>query len=740
MIKDLVELIPEADFDIASDDSQGQVEIIGWLYQYYNQEPKDAAFKKRNYSQADIPAVTQLFTPDWIVKYLVENSLGRLWINHLQATGDSHSACKLAQKFQWRYFMPDAEQPDDVKLQVQANNTNLKELKPEDLTVIDPSMGSGHILIYAFDVLQQIYTDEGYSQREAARLILAHNLFGADIDKRAFQLAYFAMMMKGRQYDRRILRSGVVPHVFDIPSIHWTNADLELLTTDPDTLQSLKTVSSLFGNSDELGSLINVYTKQTSLESLRDIVKTNDFSDQLSLQSAHVSQLCHELDAVLNVLDLLTDHYQVGITNPPYMGSGKMPSKLSTFVKKHYPNSKSDLFAVFMERLHELTIDHGYYAMITQHQWMFLSSFEALRKQLSQQTFINLAHLGTRAFEEIGGEVVQSVAFVMQKVHTSGYIGTYERLVDFDSQSKKEQAYLKATKDPDSSYLYRANQANFGKIPGSPIAYWSSMNLIHDFEIGIPMAELVEPRQGMATSDNSRFLRLWYEVAKARINLHAKDADLARQSRKKWFPYNKGGAYRKWYGNYDYLINWENDGREVIHLAAEKYNTPSRTIKNVKYYFREAITWSLITSGGFSMRYRTPGSIHDVAGMSAYSDSHSNLILLMALMNSKVGDFVLKLLNPTINLQVGNFSSFPVLETGPNSTDIMTRVEKLISLAKIDWDLDETSWGFIQQILISHIAEHTLALLRKLADIQAHVPKMCQRIIIPFKGVNQLSW
>lgn len=736
MIKDLVELIPEADFDIASDDSQGQVEIIGWLYQYYNQEPKDAAFKKRNYSQADIPAVTQLFTPDWIVKYLVENSLGRLWINHLQATGDSHSACKLAQKFQWRYFMPDAEQPDDVKLQVQANNTNLKELKPEDLTVIDPSMGSGHILIYAFDVLQQIYTDEGYSQREAARLILAHNLFGADIDKRAFQLAYFAMMMKGRQYDRRILRSGVVPHVFDIPSIHWTNADLELLTTDPDTLQSLKTVSSLFGNSDELGSLINVYTKQTSLESLRDIVKTNDFSDQLSLQSAHVSQLCHELDAVLNVLDLLTDHYQVGITNPPYMGSGKMPSKLSTFVKKHYPNSKSDLFAVFMERLHELTIDHGYYAMITQHQWMFLSSFEALRKQLSQQTFINLAHLGTRAFEEIGGEVVQSVAFVMQKVHTSGYIGTYERLVDFDSQSKKEQAYLKATKDPDSSYLYRANQANFEKIPGSPIAYWAPQQLFDAFRIGIQVGKLVTGNDGIKTGNNNLFLRQWFEVNSNLISTNGSD-------NKTWVPIAKGGPFRKWYGNINYVILWKNNGQKLRSYTDTNGRLKSAAPGN-EDFFKAGLTWSDITSGKFSMRVLPSGSLFETSGKSVFlkTDDKATRNEIFAVSNSKVGNYILELLNPTIHMKLGDYIKLPllVLEKKADEVAIVRDVEANVDLTKGEWDSSEKSRGFVYPPLFMHIAEHTLALLRKLADIQAHVPKMCQRIIIPFKGVNQLSW
>ncbi|WP_407895544.1 BREX-1 system adenine-specific DNA-methyltransferase PglX [Lacticaseibacillus sp. N501-2] len=722
-----METIPEADFDIASDDSQGQVEIIGWLYQYYNQEPKDAAFKKRNYSQADIPAVTQLFTPDWIVKYLVENSLGRLWINHLQVVGDTRSALELAQAFQWQYFMPEAKQPDNIKLHVQANNANLTELKPEKLTMIDPSMGSGHILIYAFDVLIQIYTTEGYSQREAAKSILAHNLFGADIDKRAFQLAYFAMMMKGRQYDRRILRSDVAPHVFDIPSVHWSHSDLELLSDDPGTIQSLETVSSLFGSGDELGSLINVDPNTTDLESLHEIVSANDSAGQLSLQSAHVSQLCHDLDAVLNVLDLLTTQYQIGITNPPYMGSGKMPSKLSTFVKKHYPNSKSDLFAVFMERLRDLTIDHGYYAMITQHQWMFLSSFEALRKQLSQQTFINLTHLGTRAFEEIGGEVVQSVAFVMQNSPVSGYISTYERLVDLDSQSKKEQAYLKAVNDPDLSYVYRANQANFEKIPGSPIAYWILKSSIQVFQKPL-LGELVAPRTGLQTGDNAQFLRKWFEVDSTKTNILS--SDKTQNTSCKWLKINTGGDSIRWYGQYNTVINWEHGGRNVK-------NQKSSVIRNESYYFHAGISWKRIGSSSMNFKLLPTNFIFDQSGDSLFT-TEIPIGELISYLNSKVAAYFLKAFAPTLNLTAGNISNLPFL---PANDPRITKISSAnIKLSEFEWNLGEQSWNFVSDRLIMLIVEHTLALLRKLADIQAHVPKMCQRIIIPFKGVNQLSW
>ncbi|MCG4282358.1 BREX-1 system adenine-specific DNA-methyltransferase PglX, partial [Lacticaseibacillus saniviri] len=604
------------------------------------------------------------------------------------------------------------------------------------LTMIDPSMGSGHILIYAFDVLQRIYTDEGYSQREAARLILAHNLFGADIDKRAFQLAYFAMMMKGRQYDRRILRSDVAPHVFDVPSVHWTNADLELLTTDPDTLQSLKTVSSLFGKGNELGSLINVDPKQTSLKSLRDIVRNNDSSGQLSLQSAHVSELCGELDTVLNVLDLLTDHYQIGITNPPYMGSGKMPSKLSAFVKKHYPNSKSDLFAVFMERLRELTIDDGYYAMITQHQWMFLSSFEALRKQLSQQTFINLAHLGTHVFEEIGGEVVQSVAFVMQKAHTSGYIGTYERLVDLESQSKKEQAYLEAVKEPNLSYVYRANQTMFTEISESPIAYWFPKKTFQLFKGLPPLESIVELKAGLSTGDNDLFQRRWQEVSVENISFHTTDISETVSSSSRWYPCRTGGEFIRWYSRNEMVVDWQGNGQRIRHHRNSKQNIAGAA-RNTEYYFKPGITWTKLSSSKFGVKFAPDGYIFDDTSRTMFPKKGISVQLVLGILNSKVAFNILQGLNPSMSFTNGDLKRIPI----PTQSTAMINqlVDSSIVAVETYINTQETSWLF-RQFQIFPIAEHTLALLRKLADIQAHVPKMCQRIIIPFKGVNQLSW
>ncbi|WP_461213066.1 BREX-1 system adenine-specific DNA-methyltransferase PglX [Lacticaseibacillus sp. GG6-2] len=682
VIADLVKEIPEADFDIASDDSQGQVEIIGWLYQYYNQEPKDAAFKKRNYSQADIPAVTQLFTPDWIVKYLVENSVGRIWIDHLQAIGDKRTDRDLAQSFSWHYYMSNATQPDDVRLQVHSQNKSLAKLTAQDITVVDPSMGSGHILIYAFDVLMQIYVTEGYSQREAARQILVHNLFGADIDTRAFQLAYFAMMMKGRQFDRRILRSDINPHVIDIPEVSWTQDDLNLMSTDPDILSRLESVSSLFRHGNELGSLISIDSATSVITMLHRLVEGDLSGEQLTLESSRRDTLITQLAAVIKTLEMLCHKYLIGITNPPYMGSGKMPSNLAEFVKKHYQNSKSDLFAVFMERLREFTIDNGYYAMITQHQWMFLSSFESLRKSLSQQTFINLAHLGTRAFEEIGGEVVQSVSFVMRNSAINNFVGTYERLVDFDSQSKKESAYLKAVNQPDVKYLYRANQANFQKVPDGPLAYWLKQTT---FDALISNPRIIQNWKSagrLKTHDNNRFLRLWWEIVIS----------------SRWRIAADGGPFRRWYGNNNVRVDFNRHARELYNA---KGGLPELSLTE-----KTGITWNLITSGTNTFRIKPEGQLYTSAAptiVELKESPENRLLSLLAQLNSSATAYLLKAFNPTLNTTIHDVTNLPILRSESLTNNL---AKSNIILSKTDWCLLETSAEFSSQPLMLHIAEH----------------------------------
>ncbi|WP_261809686.1 BREX-1 system adenine-specific DNA-methyltransferase PglX [Levilactobacillus humaensis] len=697
VIQHLITDVSEDDFNVAVG---GQVEIIGWLYQYYNTEPKDQAFKKKKYLESDIPAVTQLFTPDWIVKYMVDNSLGRYWIDVLQAKGDQRSDKEIANDFGWRYFMPAAKQTEQVS--IQSDSAGLSTENIEKVTLIDAAMGSGHILIYAFEVFMQIYEREGYSRRDSAKLIIQNNLYGLDIDTRAFQLAYFSLMMKARATNRRFLTLGIRPNVFDIPeSEDLTSTDFQELLTNEDEERTLNDVLDKFRFGNEYGSLIQ-FKEPVNWATIEPIANATVPAGQLSLNSVMLLENQEKLHEIIAVGKILDRKFTIGAMNPPYMGSGKMDSVLGKYVKKQFPNSKADLFAVFMERLRSLTISSGYYAMITQHAWMFLSSFEKLRQTLKEDTLINMAHLGTRAFEEIGGEVVQSTTFVFKHQTILNYIGTYERLVNFDSQQKKESAYLNAVQNDQVDYLYRTNQANFAKIPGMPIAYWASENLLHDFEIGTRMDSIVTPRQGLATASNNRFLREWFEVTYREIKFDARSIEDAKESGKKWFPYNKGGSYRKWYGNYDYVVNWENDGNEIRHFSGPNGKIRSRP-QNTGYYFHEAITWPLITSGRFSMRLRLQGSIHDVSGMSAFTNKNSDLKYVLGIMNSKIGNYLTKLLNPTINLQIGNFDAIPVILSSEEKTLLI--INNNIERSKDEWDMFEASWDFQRHPLLTHIAD-----------------------------------
>lgn len=702
VIQELITEIPESYFDVQN---EGQVQIIGWLYQYYNTEPKNAAFKKRNYSTSDIPAVTQLFTPDWIVKYMVENSLGRYWIDILKARGDQRTEKEIAQDFNWQYYMPDYEKNPKISKKELAN----KDV--QDITFIDPAMGSGHILVYAFDILGQIYESEGYSKRQAAVSILNNNLFGLDIDTRAYQLSYFALLMKAREYDRRLFRRDLKPHIYDIPVTDLKAADFDIAIEQGQldqkkVKQDLASLLALFKNGNDLGSIVQ--TNAIDLASLSELIKPDRDSSENESQYEQLSFMDDERDNqqelayLLEIAQVLNSTYDIGVTNPPYMGGGKMDPALKKYVQKHYPDSKADMFGVFIEVMLNLTKKTGYVGMITQHSWMFLSNFEKLRKKLQDVTIVNLAHLGTRAFEEIGGEVVQTVSFILQKGKTNGYQGTYERLVDYNSQDTKEEAYLSIVNGEDTKDLYHANQSNFSKIPGSPIAYWASNNLIADFENGTPLGEIVDARQGLATADNKRFLRQWFEVIYPRIKFDAHNNQEALNSHKKWFPYNKGGSYRKWYGNYDYIVNWENNGYEIKHFTDSKGKLRSRP-QNTDYYFKEAITWSLVTSGLPSFRYKQY-SISDVAGMSFYNGKRYTKFLL-AFCNSVVAAKMLTLIAPTINYQIGDIVKLPVIFPSSND-EINNYVGICIKLSKSDWDAFETSWDFQRSPLLSHVADH----------------------------------
>ena len=677
VIKDLIDGIPESDFDVQL---EGQVEIIGWLYQYYNEEPHNAVVNINGgtVKTNDIPAATQLFTTDWVVRYMVDNSLGKYYLER-----NAHSELGTHLEF----LLPDS-------LDMVSDDLDVTRIK-----VIDNAMGSGHILVYAFDVLMRMYAEQGYSSREASSLILENNLFGLEIDKRAYQLAYFALMMKAREYNRRALTSNISPKVYVFEDT--SNIDdnyFESLPVSESNIQNLKYIVSLFHDSRTLGSIIQI-DKPVKTGDLRTVL--TNIPQDTSLDLNNTREITYQLLRLLDIVETMQNKYEAVITNPPYLN--KMNKTLKDYVKTHYKDYSSDLFSVFIWHNINMTATNGYAAYMTPFVWMFIKSYENLRKSILNTKIISsLIQMEYSAFEEA---TVPINTFVLKNSSLSE-TGVYIKLSDFkggmDVQKKKT---LEAIKHPEIDYYYRTNQSNFGKIPGSPIAYWASDNLLRYFEIGQQMDTLVDPRVGLQTGDNSLFLRQWFEVSYGKIKFDAKDIPESVSSNKKWFPYNKGGSYRKWYGNYDYVVNWENDGQDIKNFKFPNGKQRS-VVRNPNYYFREAITWSLITSGGFSIRYRSAGSIHDVSGMSAFSSSHDKLMNILGLMNTPIGNHVFKMLNPTINLQIGDFNSFPVLDKAIDNPEINEKVTEAVAISKIDWDAFEISWNFKKHPLIRHIDEH----------------------------------
>ena len=666
--------IPESDFNV---EDEGQVEIIGWMYQYYNTEPKDKVFARgrRKIRADEIPAATQLFTPDWIVRYMVENSLGRYYIDKkLASPAETRTEKEIAAEFGWEYYLPAAEQPEDVKLQIMDAQKDSSDFVLQELKLIDPSMGSGHILVYAFDVLIQLYVAEGFRERDAVELILRNNLYGLDIDKRAFQLAYFALMMKARQYSRRILNKHIKLNVYTVPGeAGISESDIKLLPMNfPDqekAFEDLETLVTNFKYGSDLGSLIEF--KDIDFENLKS-----------GLNTENISLFDDDIRKMVCVGELLQQKYDIAVTNPPYMGSSGFNSTLSTFAKKNYKNSKSDLFAMFIERWnHALNFD-GYNSMVTMQSWMFLSSYESMRKNIiSKLTITNLMHMENMVMGIAFGTAVT----IFKKNYLKGFKGTYHQIKFKDISQKDSPKSLPIT----GNRFNQISQDEFTKIPGQPISYWVSENLIHDFVIGKRMDEVVTPKQGLATADNNRFLREWWEVEHDKIKFDAKSIPDAVESGKKWFPYNKGGSFRRWYGNYDYVVNWENDGQEIRNFVDDKGKLRSRP-QNTEYYFKEAITWSDVTSGNFSIRYREIGSLFDSTGPSIFSVSRNDRIYLLGLLNTPVGNYVFKILNPTIHMHVGYASLFPTLINLSIRDRVINISKKCIDIAKEDWLCSET--------------------------------------------------
>ena len=682
----LIHDIPEDDFNI---ERGGQVEIIGWLYQYYNTEPKAAAFAKNGkITKEEIPAVTQLFTPDWIVRYMVENSLGRLWV-------EGHPECGL--KENWKYYLEEAQQEPEVQAKLAEIRKEYAALNPEDIKLIDPCMGSGHILVYAFDVLMQIYESAGYSQRDAAKSILENNIYGLDIDDRAYQLAYFAVMMKARQYNRRILNGENSCHVYAIQESNSVNrAHLKYFGAGMDDIEKNAAKMQLEGLLDtltdakEYGSILNVESYNWDL--LRRFVAAEDTAGQISMDSVGVEDTAEQLNRLIDIGETMARKYWVTCTNPPYAGTSNLSANVNNFVKKNYPDSKADLFAVFIERCRQMTVNNGFQAMITQHAWMFLSSFEKLREKMMLTETVNMAHLGARAFEEIGGEVVQTTSFVRCRTHIDDYKGTYCRLIEPTTQQGKEDMFLAGEN------RYFANQDNFAKIPGRPVAYWASTRALENYVCMGSVSDMGEGRIGLITGDANRFLRLWSEVDFKRIGFDIHSNEESVKSGLKWFPTQKGGDFRKWYGNLDYIVNWENDGYEM------KYdNYMGKRVRSHNYNgdlgFKKAITWTTISSGNFACRFSGDGFIYDTAGPFFHVTDDRKLYMLLAFLDSKVANFYLKIMNPTINFPPGYIQAIPFSKEC-QTEQIENLSKSCTDMSKNDWDAFETSWDFKKHPLV----------------------------------------
>ena len=698
VIQQMIELIPE-------DDWKDAVQIIGWLYQYYNSEKKDDVFSalKKNVkiTKENIPAATQLFTPDWIVRYMVENSLGRLWLeghpdakDQLLPTEEEQSAYAAGNRdmedTKWHYYLEEAEQEPEVQAQLAEIRKEYAALTPDQLKVIDPCSGSGHILAYMFDVLMKIYESYGYTTREAVASIVENNLYGLDIDDRAAQLAYFAVMMKARQYDRRFFSRGIQPHVYAIvESNHVDQFALEYFCNgDAKLKKAMDTIISELHDAKEYGSILTVTPQDWSALYARfaEIKEDIHISREVALRG---------LLPLVQVAEALAQKYDVVVTNPPYMGSGGMGAKLTDFVKKSYPDSKSDMSTVCMEKSLSMCRKNGFMTMINIPVWMFLASYENFRNALLRDnTIINMIHPGRGIF----GSDFGTTTFVFRKSNPCGYIGCYHRLFDAQGEVKSNEEREKAFLDKKGQFY--ADQLNFSKIPGNPVAYWVSDILMEAFAKEIFIGDICEPRVGMATANNDRFIRLWYEVGMDKIGLGMKCREEAVNSKKKWFPFAKGGEFRKWYGNNDYVVNWENDGIEIRNFKDEKTGRIRSHNYNLDYIFQSAITWTVISSATTSFRFCPEGFLYSNSGYGMFFPHKNDIPAILGFLNTSVVMSILSVLSPTIGFESGYLRKIPYLSTPDEVTAV---VNECISIARADWDSFETSWDFKHHPLLRKV-------------------------------------
>lgn len=656
--------------------AEAPIELIGWLYQFYNSEKKDEIFaKKEKITKENVPAVTQLFTPDWIVKYMVENSLGKL---ALESTGINDNL-----KNNWKYYI-DSEKEE-----------NLEKIKIEDIKILDPAMGSGHILVYAFDLLFEMYENLGWSTKESVLSILKNNLYGLEIDERAGQLASFALIMKAREKFSRLFSVLKREEDFELNTliIEESNSLSERIRNrmKNNNLNNLNKIIQEFEDTKEYGSILKLENIDKELlerefNILKESFNNNEQETLIFNEDEMIIDINEELELIESLIKqhiTLTNQYETVVTNPPYMGGKGFSPKLKTYVEKNYKDSKSDLFAVFIERCNEFTKKNYYTSMITMQSWMFLSQYKILRKNIIEKTEIkSLNHLGTRAFSEIGGEVVSTVAWISKKISPKNE-GTYIRLVDYKNAELKEQKF--SNKDN----YFQAKQKDFEKIPGSPIAYWVSDKVREIFENKL-IGNLFPVKKGADTGNNDLFLKMWYEInfKKSGVNLGTEKEK--KEFKGKWVPYNKGGEFRKWYGNLEYFINWENDGYELKNSKAN--------LRSPQLYFKDGITWNALSSSKTSARKST-NSIFDSAGSSMFPKKEE-IEYYLAFMNSKIVDYLLKILNPTLNYGAGTISNLPDVNNKNYIEVIKNKSQQNISISKEEWDSRETSWDFEKLSLI----------------------------------------
>ena len=734
VIEQMVTTIPEEDWT-------DQVQIIGWLYQYYNTEPKDKVFadlkKNIKITRETIPAATQQFTPDWIVHYMVENSLGRLWL-------EGHPNDNL--KSEWKYYLDEAEQEPEVQAQLVTIRKEYAALKPEEIRVIDPCMGSGHILCVLFDVLVRIYEDYGYTAREAAVKIVENNLWGLDIDERAAQLSYFAVMMKARQYDRRFFTRKVQPHVYAIEESNGITSapmhDMGLTLSQEEygeaVKQALRLVEEMH-DAKEYGSIIHVTPCDWDL--LRRFAVPREEEGQLHLDIHGEVEASERLQKLINIGESLAQKYDVVVTNPPYMGSSGMGAKLSDYVKNEYPETKSDLSTVFMEKTIDMCAQSGCMAMINIPVWMFISSYEKLRGNvIRNNTLISMVHPGRGIF----GSDFGTTTFVISKKHIKGYQGAYLRLFmkqgDVETPEVRERAFFARTG------ANTACQDDFLKIPGQPIAYWLKNLSIFDFP---SLKEYIDARIGMVSGDNDRFLRMWHEVGMDNIEFSATPGH--DPMKKKWYPLQKGGDFRKWYGNASFVLNWENDGYEL------KYdNYMGKRVRSHNYngtqQFKEGITWNSISASKFHCRYSPIGFTHDAAGPLCEVTKHDYLWTVLGFLSTRVAEYIFSIINPTINFPSGYLESLPFSIGVDQKDEIDTLVKECVGLSKDEWDSFELSWDFQEHPFITSVRNaskrgETITIAQAFQDWQRIAEErfqkikeneeMLNRIFIDFYGLNQ---